>query len=206
MARVQSLKHLVAIVLAVLAAGVWTLLVFATYGMTSEHGFDAGEVKPFDVGIVLLLAGMASLLPRGARDGLGARRPTTAVLAASVLTAFAGGTAASAMAGGAAHDRTKATGAGACSSGDRQLLATVDFPGFREGPHGEPEGGCVLRLFPEGGPATAVADLTAALERDGWRSAKPAGEKPTFEHQEGAVMTLTTVSDDKATEVVLDLR
>jgi hypothetical protein len=198
------MKRAAAVMLASLAVALLALLITATYGLTNEYDFVAADLQPVDVMIVLLLGCVALLLLLGARSQVGARRPATAVLAVTVLVVFAGSAAAGAVLGGAAHDRRTATVASACSVEDRELLAGVDFTGYRDGPHGDTDGGCVLNLFPDTETTTVVADLTAALERDGWRAAESGGETLTLERG-GAVLTLSTVSDDKTTELVLTL-
>lgn len=176
-----------------------------TYGMTSEYDFVAADLQPIDVLILLLVAGLALLLLLAARRLLGTRRPTTAVLAIAVLAVFCGAAAASATLGGAAHDRRTTTVATACSAQDRELLAALEYPGFRLGPLGDPAGGCVLRLSPQTEGATAVSRLTADLARDGWRTAGSVGETASLE-RDGMVMTVTAETDDKAVELVLTLR
>ena len=205
MVRSTPMRWVAAVVLSVLAVGLLGFLVALTYGLTSEYDFTAGNLQPFDVMVVLLMGCLALLLLLGARQCVGARRPPTAVLAVTVLTVFGGAGAASAVLGGAAHDRRTATVASACSAQDRELLAAVDFPGFRLGPLGDPNGGCVLHLAPQTDAATAIADLTANLERDGWQTVEPGGETATLE-RDGMVLTATTLSDGKATELVLTLR
>jgi len=199
------MKRAAAVMLALLAVGVLALLLTLTYGLTNEYDFVAADLQPVDVMIVLALGCVALLLLLGARSQAGARRPATAVLAVTVLVVFAGSAAASAVLGGAAHDRRTATVARACSVEDRQLLAGVDFTGYRDGPNGDTDGRCVLKLFPDTEVTTAVADLTAALEREGWRAAESGGETLTLERG-GAALTLSTVSDGKTTELVLTLR
>lgn len=173
--------------------------------MTSEYDFVAGDLQPIDVMILLLVACLALLLLLGARGLLGARRPTTGLLAVAVLAVFGGAAAASATLGAATHDRRTTTVATACSAQDRELLAAVEYPGFRLGPLGDPDGGCVLRLSPQTDAATAVSGLTADLARAGWRTAGPDGETATLE-RDGAVLTVTAETHDRATELVLTLR
>ena len=108
-----------AVALAMLAAGVLLLFVALTYGLTSEYDFEPRMLGPVDVVVVLLLGCVALLLLLGARACLRARRPRTAPLAVAVLTVFLVAGAASALLGGAAHDRRTATAANACSSQDR---------------------------------------------------------------------------------------
>lgn len=199
------MKRVAAVLLSVLAAGVLLLFVALTYGLTSEYDFEPARFQPVDVVIVLLLGCVALLILLGARACLGARRPRTLPLAIAVLTVFGGAGAASAVLGGAAHDRRSTTVANACSLQDRELLAAVAFPGFRLGPLGDPNGGCVLRLSPQTDAATAVADLTAALEREGWRTSERAMETVTLQ-RDGLVLEMTTVADDKTSELVLTLR
>lgn len=118
------------------------------------------------------------------------------------LALFAGGAAAGSALGGAAHDRRTATVRSACSTDDRDLLAAVELPDYRNPPRGDPSGGCVLHLHPRQDAGTAVADLTAGLERDGWRSTEERGDALTLE-RDGAVLSVVTVSDDKTTEILL---
>jgi len=195
----------VAAVLALLAVGLLAVLLTGTYGLTAEYGFVAGDLQPVDVGIVLLLGLLAVLLLLGAQGQVGTRRPSTPVLAVTVLALFAGGAAVSSALGGAAHARRAANVASACSAQDRALLAAVEFAGYRDGPHGNPDGGCVLRLHPATEAEAAGARLTAELERDGWRPSEPRGDAPTFE-RDGAVLMLSAVSDDKTTEILLTLQ
>lgn len=67
--------------------------------------------------------------------------------------------------------------ASACSAEDRELIAGVQLTGYRLGPFGDPDGGCVLHLSPNTATATAVADLTSALERDGGGPPGPAAKR-----------------------------
>ena len=197
-------RRAAAVLLALLATGLLALLITVTYGMTSEYDFTAGRLQPVDVMIVLLLGCVALLLLLGARSQLGARRPTTVVLALAVLSTFAGGAVASATLGGAVHDRRTATVANACSAEDRELLGGIRFTGYRVGPFGDTDGGCVLHLSPDTATATAIADLTSTLEGDGWRAAESGGKTLTL-RQGDAVLTLAA-SDIEPTELVLTLR
>ena len=201
----SPVKRALAAVLVLLAVALLALLVTATYGLNSEYDLAAGGVKPMDALIVLLLGCLALLLLLAARRQVGASRPSTTVLAVTVLAVFAGGAAAGTALGAAAHDRRTATVATACSPADLELLAAVEFSGLRDGPRGDPGGGCVLHLFSDTEASTAVADLEAGLQRDGWQPAGPRGDAPALE-RDGAVLTLTTVPDDKTAEILLTLR
>lgn len=204
-AHAGPMKRLWAAMLVLLAAGLLALQITLTYGLTSMYGFVPRNLQPVDVIITLLLGSVALLLLLGARSQVGARRPRTAVIAVTFLSVFAGSAAASAVLGGAANDRRRTTVANACSAEDRELLAGVEFTGYRYWPYGDTDGGCVLRLSPNtGATATAIADLTAALEGDGWRGAESGGETLTPERGDAA-LTLA-VSDDEPTELVLTLR
>ena len=202
----DALRRAAGILLALLAAGLLALHATLTHGLTSEYGFVPGDLQPIDGMVLLLVAGLDLLLLLAARRLLGVRRPTAAVLAVVVPAVFCGAAAVSATLGGAAHDRRTTTVRTACSAQDREQLAAVEYPGFRLGPFGDPDGGCVLRLSPQThDAATAVADLTADLVGEGWRTTGAIYQTVMLE-RDGAVLTVNAETDGKAVELVLTLR
>lgn len=188
-----------------LAAGLLALHATFTYGMTSQYDFVAGDLQPIDVMILLLVACLALLLLLGARDLLGARRPTTAVLVAAVLTLFCGAATASATLGAAAHDRRTTTVATACSGPGPRAARSRGVPRLPARAAQRPGRRLRAPPLPADRRGDRVSGLTADLARAGWRTAGPDGETTTLE-RDGAVLAVTAETDDKATELVLTLR
>ena len=199
------MQHLVAIVLAVVAAALLAASASVTYGLSATYG--AGTPYEGGVGwvlLVLLPAGLAVLCLVGARDPVGRPRPRTSVLVAGVLVVFAATGAAAAAYGGSVHERERAAEATACSPGDLALLAALDAPGARSEPAGDADGGCSVLVSSVPDLGRAVAEVEAGLERERWRRIGRDADAEVFQRGED-VLRLSAVSDGKATDVRLTL-
>lgn len=199
------MRHAVALVLTAVAAALWGLSAVAIHGLAAEYGADVFADGLSAAVLVAVPASLALLCLVGARDPLRRPRPRTSVLAVGVLVLFAATGAAAVAHGGSVHERDRAVIGTACSSGDVALLAAVDAPGARSEPAGEPDGGCSVVVSSEPDVASAVAEVTAALERGGWQRTAQDGDERVFERADD-VLRLSAVSDGKVTDVRLTLR